>query len=310
MPRLDACIEDHLLWMRSQRRAAQTVSLRARDLERLREFLVDRRVADVQDIAPRDLWAFMAHIQEGKSSRTGKLWSKGYVGIIYRNLRAFLKWCKKAKMLDEDLSEYIDAPSKDKSVKEHLQPNEIQALLDAVDTESIYAQPERDRAIIAVLVDTMVRVSALCQLTVEHLNPGGNGGGYAVVVEKGGCEHTLFFSPYSWKAIQSLLQNEHPTGTGPLFVSRSTGVGLTANGVRRFLKNLGKRAGIENVYPHRFRRTGATLRANTGCSSRILMQLGGWKDEAMLKIYVNLNKDELAAASAETTPCKLLKFKR
>jgi integrase/recombinase XerD len=175
-----------------------------------------------------------------------------------------------------------------------------------LDTDSIYAQPERDRAIVLALVDTMARVSAFCRLRVEDLKPDGNGGGQAIVVEKGGCEHRLFFSSYSWGAIQELLE-VHPLGEGPLFVSYNTGDALTPDGVRQLLHRLGERAGIENVYPHRLgRRTGATLRSKDGCTNRVLMQLGGWKTEKMLRKYINLGEEELAEVHTATSPLKHL----
>ena len=78
----------------------------------------------------------------------------------------------------------------------------------------------------------------------------------------------------------------------PLFVSlKKPHSRLTVAGVQYALKLLGKRAGVGNVHPHRFRRTFATDLLNRGMRiEEVMVLMGHTKIETTL-LYCNIKQD-------------------
>lgn len=109
-----------------------------------------------------------------------------------------------------------------------------------------------------------------------------------------------------WLKVRTGMNTSHDflfVGIGGL----TPGQPLTPRGLRIILKNLGKKAGIEQVHPHAFRRSFATLRIKQGQSTRSVQRLGRWKNLATFERYTQalLKDDEFARKEAEHfTPLK------
>lgn len=80
----------------------------------------------------------------------------------------------------------------------------------------------------------------------------------------------------------------------PLFVSAKKPYSrMTVAGVQYLVKNLGKKAGVGNVHPHRFRRTFATDLLNRGMRiEEVMVLMGHTKIETTL-IYCNIKQDNV-----------------
>lgn len=62
------------------------------------------------------------------------------------------------------------------------------------------------------------------------------------------------------------------------------------------VRNIGKRAGVENVHPHWFRRTSATLALRRGMPIELVSKMLGHEQLSTTQIYLDLSEDELEAA--------------
>ena len=80
----------------------------------------------------------------------------------------------------------------------------------------------------------------------------------------------------------------------PLFVSAKKPYSrMTVAGVQYLVKTLGKKAGVGNVHPHRFRRTFATDLLNRGMRiEEVMVLMGHTKIETTL-IYCNIKQDNV-----------------
>ena len=122
----------------------------------------------------------------------------------------------------------------------------------------------RDRAVFEFLLSTGLRVSELTSLKVKDIDFGHR---RFEVIGKGNKQRMAFFDEVTefhlnnylkWRTAHEgktleELQNE------ALFASEKYPFeGIAQNGVRCLLKRLAKEAGVEDVHPHRFRRTFAT----------------------------------------------------
>ena len=146
----------------------------------------------------------------------------------------------------------------------------------------------RDRAFISFLQSTGCRISEVCQLNrtdicYEKLE--------VTVLGKGNKERTVYFDEVTAMLLKRYL-SERNDDYPALFIGKGT-ERLHPGGVRKRLHDLSKAAGVENVHPHRFRRTLATNLIQHGMPiQEVATILGHDKLDTTLK-YVYLDKNDV-----------------
>ena len=150
----------------------------------------------------------------------------------------------------------------------------------------------RERAIVELLLATGIRVSELTGLRVDDINFAN----MSVHVRngKGAKERTVYMTDLARQHLQAYLM-ERKTISDGLFMTKF-GEPIMPGGIRDMMRNLGKRAGVDNVHPHRFRRTFATGLANRGMDIQEIKKLLGHSDINTTMKYV-YTSDEKAQAS-------------
>lgn len=123
----------------------------------------------------------------------------------------------------------------------------------------------RDRALVEFLYSTGVRVSEMVSLNVGDIEMGKQ---ELIVHGKGSKERKTYLSDGAKFYLRRYLQarsQEEDLAKKPLFETLDKPHDrLTVAGVQHMLRQLGKRAKVDNVHPHRFRRTIATDLLNRG----------------------------------------------
>ena len=154
----------------------------------------------------------------------------------------------------------------------------------------------RDRAILHFLRSTGCRISEVTELNrdVVHLDTL-----ECVVHGKGNKERTVYLDEVAGMMLQEYLAGR--TDDVPaLFINRYQDR-INPNGIRAMLKELAKRAGVDHVHPHKFRRTLATGLARRGMPiQEVAKVLGHEKLDTTMK-YVVLNKDDIKASYRRAT---------
>lgn len=156
----------------------------------------------------------------------------------------------------------------------------------------------RDEAIILTLVDTGIRASELCNLTVGdydqkrtrlHIKHGkGNKARYIVVGTR------------TAKAIWLYMTRRGATRpTDPLFAAKS-GRFLQRDNLRHTLDTIGQNAGVEKVYPHRFRHTFAIEFLRNGGNVALLKELLGHESLDMVMRYAKISEQDIRNAPAHS----------
>jgi len=83
--------------------------------------------------------------------------------------------------------------------------------------------------------------------------------GKIVVTGKGNKTRFVYLGKVTrqsvWRYLSERFPNETPPDDEPLFVDSYRIHRLTRQGIILLVKRLGKRAGVDNVFPHRFRHT-------------------------------------------------------
>jgi len=192
----------------------------------------------------------------------------------HKNLRAFFNWCVERERLAASPMAGIPEPRVRPPVVVPFTPDQVQALYAA-------AASVRDRLIVALLLNTGIRVSELCNLRPEDVQSGrlrirGKGAKQRWV----GCN--------DWTGDQLAAYAATWSGNATVFgVSGRTTVYW-------ILRRLGARAGVAKTHPHRFRDTFAVrFLENGGGVDDLQVILGHARIQTTLR-YVQWGRAERA----------------
>lgn len=209
-----------------------------------------------------------------------------------RYLNSFWTFLQKENMVSENPIARIESLRIESTIKQAFTAKEMEAL-------RLSCNRSRDRALIEFLHATGVRVSELCSLKVGDVDL------YKQefkVMGKGRKERRLYVSDVAcfhlFRYFRDRMAKEGLTveelADKPLFTAvKKPYDGITVAGVQYLVKALGKKAGVGNVHPHRFRRTFATDLLNRGMRiEEVMVLMGHTKIETTL-IYCNIKQDNV-----------------
>lgn len=230
--------------------------------------------------------------------------SSSYISGFARGLRAFSTWLFDEGYTETNILKPLKPPRIQRKVVQVLTDEEVASLLNRFDQNDPFGC--RDYAIAWTLLDTGLRASELCSLTVEnaHMEHG-----YLKVLGKGDKERLV---PVGARTRTVLLRwrdafRPHFISTElPFLFVSSTGVALTVAGLHLIIKRAGQAVGVPRLHAHLLRHTFATnyLVKEVGDPLR-LQQILGHTSLEMVRHYVALASVELSLQSARTSPMDL-----
>ena len=139
-----------------------------------------------------------------------------------------------------------------KAIRKPFSQVEIERMKEAATTT-------RDKTILAVLLSTGCRISEVCQLDVLDIDMQARA---VTVMGKGSKQRRVYLDDVAIMYLKRYFR-ERTDDSPALFVGKGS-ARLTPDGVRYALKQIEERSGVENVHPHRFRRTLATALISHG----------------------------------------------
>lgn len=298
-------IREFLLSLYQGGYAKQTIRSYGWHLNRLADWLQTKGIEEPQQIERKVLREWGCILRTQYQPQTQKL--------AITAAKVFNKWLVTEEICEDDYTQVLQTPGIKTTPQRTLTLLEITKMLDVCNV----AKPKgiRDVAIITLLLETGLRASELCNLTLDDVSMTGR---KLNILSKGGDQEPGYFSflcsEYleGWLEIRSSLTK---MGRSNHFFFVSIGgltpsEKLTASGLRRILRILGERAGVEGVSPHAFRRSFATLRIKLGQSTRSVQLLGRWKDLKVFERYTQalLCDDDFGRACAgEFTPLRKIR---
>ena len=161
----------------------------------------------------------------------------------------------------------------------------------------------RNRALLEVFYSTGMRISECARLGVDDADLGR--GTVAIRGGKGGKDRVVPLGMEAIRWLKRYLKQVRPRWageTGFLWVGQE-GRPVQTIWIRRIIRRLGKRAGIEvPVTPNTLRRTCATHLLSAGASLQVVKELLGHSDLKTLSRYVSLRAREVKEAHGQTHP--------
>jgi site-specific recombinase XerD len=202
----------------------------------------------VREITTDDLRGYLADYQQDRRL------SKVTIDNMRRIFSSFFGWLEDEDYILKSPVRRIHKIKTDKTIKETFSDEGMELLRDA-------AEEIRDLAIIDLLASTGMRVGELIQLNRADINFHER---ECVVFGKGGTERAVYFDARTKIHLLNYLDSRNDNNPA-LFVSLTQPYDrLLIGGVETRLREIGKRADIQRVHPHKFRRTLATRAIDKG----------------------------------------------
>lgn len=213
----------------------------------------------VREITTDDLRVYLADYQKERKS------SKVTIDNMRRIFSSFFGWLEDEDYILKSPVRRIHKIKADKIIKDTFSDEGLELLRDACDEV-------RDLAMIDLLASTGMRVGELVGLNREDISFHER---ECVVFGKGKTERLVYFDARTKIHLQNYLDCR--TDNNPaLFVSFALPYKrLLIGGVETRLREIGKRADIQKVHPHKFRRTLATRAIDKGMPIEQVQRLLG-----------------------------------
>ena len=148
----------------------------------------------------------------------------------------------------------------------------------------------RNLALVDFLYATGCRVSEVARLDISDVDFERM---ECVVLGKGNKERKVYLTEVAAMNLQEYISGREDSCEA-LFVGR--GKRLGKNGIEAIVKLLGKKAGVANVHPHRYRRTLATNMLDRGMPIQDVAAILGHADLKTTQVYCYISQSNVRAA--------------
>ncbi|MBO6206814.1 MAG: tyrosine-type recombinase/integrase [Lachnospiraceae bacterium] len=228
-----------------------------------------------------------------------------------RNVSAFYQWLQKEEILLRNPMSKVEGIKLQKAKKKAFEEIEMEKIRDACRTN-------RERAIIEVLSSTWCRVSEVAQIKLSEINDD-----EILVHGKGEKDRIVYLNAKAKLALEKYLSERKDDN--PYLFARARYAGNVAtmsknrkrkdqckwyldpelvdgdknmekSTIESVVRKIGRRAGVENVHPHRFRRTGATYALARGMPLITVSKLLGHADIGVTQVYLDISDKDLEEA--------------
>lgn len=229
-----------------------------------------------------------------------------------RCLSSFYGWLQTEEILLRNPMSKVDAIKEKKKKRHAFSQMELELIRAACGSA-------RETALIEVLISTWARVSEVASIKISDIHENS-----ITVLGKGEKERDVYLTPRAQLAIRTYL-GERNDGNPYLFpraafagnwgsiqgtkkgkaakkdwykvadlVSKAEHMDVSS--LESVARNIGRRANVTNVHPHRFRRTGATIALKSGMPLIQVSKLLGHESIETTQIYLDVSDEELMQA--------------
>ena len=242
----------------------------------------------IRTVTLTDIYAYMNYLSRDRrlnnASRARKV----------ATIRSFYKYLtNKAKLLDVNLVQDLDAPRLKKALPKYLDLDESLELLDHVEGKNAI----RDYCILTLFLNCGLRISELVGLNKTDVR-----GDQLRVLGKGNKERVLFLNDACQRALADWMTERDAmtlVDQNALFVTLQNRRRITRAAVHKLVKKHLAGAGLDSTQysAHKLRHTAATLMLQNGVDVRTLQEVLGHDHLNTTQIYTHVDSDELRVAA-------------
>jgi len=256
------------------------------NLSRLFNYLDSRYgIRDIEEVTAKQIKDFFK-----------ELWQNGrkvtYTNGLLKTYRAFFKYALQEEYISVNPCIKVPWGKEDITLIKTFSDSEVKRMLNAFDGTDYMSV--RNKAIIAMLIDTGIRNNELCELKVEDVCDG-----CIKIFGKGSKERMVGISPYLQKCIIKYINVRngyfiHQDVEDSFFLSRS-GKKLTVEAVERLVAKAGKVAEVDSSIrcsPHTLRHYFAQAQLRNNLDVYSLARLMGHTNIKITQRYLQSMQDK------------------
>ena len=200
-----------------------------------------------------------------------------------RCLSTFFQWLENEDIIRKSPVKRTKALKEEKGDKKPFTDDDVVRMREA-------CRDMRDRAIFELLLSSGMRVSELCSLDRADVDLQAR---ECEVLGKGRKRRTCYFSAAAKYYLGKYLESRDDEDPALIVSLMSPHDRLEISGVENIVRAIGLRAGVDNVHPHKFRRTMATNNLRRGMKLEEIQQLLGHSNMDTTLIYAKVDKEML-----------------
>ena len=217
-------------------------------------------------------------------------------------LHSFYQYLSDKQNLKIDPTEQLDYPKLEKKLPIFLNVQEVERLLEAPNSKSLFGQ--RDRAMLELLYSCGLRVSELINLSYHNINLKDE---FIRIHGKGNKERLLpmgeiaidYLTKYELNSRPALLKN----GQSDSYFLSNRGRAMSRQNFFYIIKDYASKAGIEKpLSPHSLRHAFATHLVQKGADLRSVQLMLGHSDISSTQLYTHIQNAQLKAQHQKHHP--------
>lgn len=226
-------------------------------------------------------------------------------GNELRNLRSFYNWLYTEELIENNPISKVEPIKQAKTKKEAFSEYEVELIRNECRTS-------RETAMVEILLSTGCRVNELAHIKRADIK-----GDSVLVHGKGNKDRLVYLNAKAHIALERYMgerkdKSEYifPKCLATLLDGKINSVkrdwykepDLVANepsdtgNIETTVRRIGRRAGVKNTHPHRFRRTCATFALRRGMPIEQVSRMLGHEQISTTQIYLDLTEEELEQA--------------
>lgn len=223
-----------------------------------------------QDIVKADITEYLSTLAKRKLSGTAR-------HRKYSALCGYFRYLAQQDVIERSPAEYVASPKREKRTRRYLSQAQYRALL------SLAGASPRDYAILQVLIQQGLRVSELCNLTLDDINLDAQT--IKIRQGKGSKDRAHKLDKDAVVAIRNYVRVRPHTNEQHLFLNFQ-GEPIGVRGVEKLVGKYALRAGLDMVVgPHHLRHTCGYHRVVNGMRVEHLKEMLGHEDIRTTQLY-------------------------
>lgn len=272
-------------------KSESTIQVYRYGLKKLLSYLGD---GEIESITKEDLQRFFRYL------RTDTSLCEASIAVVWRGVRIMFRWAA-AELGTERIDKDIPCPkSVSKTVRPYTEKEVYQLLKSVKESGRNYA---RDNAVIMLLLDTGMRIGELSRLQISDYDEEKK----QVMIRPKGTGHKSFprivpLSDQTRSALWKYLATRGSTYDNDRLFLTNDGRPVNRDSMRKMCARAGKRIGMRNVGPHRFRHTFITQYLRNGGDTLTLKSITGIKSDKILQGYAEISQADLAVRHRASSP--------
>ena len=266
-----------------------------RDLQKFTAFLDENGVNEWTSVHKHHLMKYMVLLQEFKLK-------PATISRHIVSIKALFHYLVLNDHIMFDPSIYLEPPKQTKAIPQVMTQSDVQAIIEQCSEDKPTSL--RDKAMLELMYATGIRVSELVALNVEHIHLSL---GFVQWISPSMKERYVPIGQYAKEAVETYLERgreylkTEKTTDSALFLSH-LGTRMTRQGFWKNMKQIAKKAGIEEVSPHMFRHSVASHLLENGADIRAVQEMLGHVDIASTMKYTTLTRQKMKDAYVQAHP--------